>query len=302
MKYAEVIHNAWSLTLESSKLKWFAFVPSVIAVIVFILEVAWQLFWYSKEFEFLDLGISFKNVKHFFSFLVENGFLIWVIFLVIFIIIFAFVLPALIKATILLTIRHKFENPNEPIKIRKKVVEGLNYFFYLFEYKGMMAPFQFFTIAFFVATMYRFYHGTIFDHLWPVVIVYFVFSIFVNIFLAFAPYFIVFENQNLGSAIKSSMSLVFLNFGKTLALILLMFLVNFRVLINVLVVLGVPFGILLTVSYFAASGWFGFALFVIIILGILAILFASYLTAILEIFLTAVWERTFDSLIKESKA
>ena len=78
--------------------------------------------------------------------------------------------------------------------------------------------------------------------------------------------------------------------------------VNFRIILNVLVVLGVPLGILAFISYFAATTWFEFALVLMILLGVVAILFTSYLTAIVEVFLIGVWERAFKSLREEQEA
>ena len=302
MKYAEVIRDAWEITQTTPKLKWFAFVPAFMGVLIFVEEVAWQLFWYADEFGIGGAHLSIIDLsKNFLSFLIDSGLLWAVIFLVIFSILFVFVLPSWIVATLILSVRQKFTHPEARISLRQKMVEGARYFFRLFELHAVQGPFQFFTIAFFVATMYRFFHGDIFNMFIPVIIGFFIFSFFINIFFAFAPYFIVCENEKMGVAIRRSCGLVFMNFGRTVAVILLMFLVNFRIILNVLVIFGVPFGVLLAISYFSSSGWFGFAIFCATTLGIIALVLASYLTAIVEVFLTAVWERTFHTLRNEQK-
>ncbi len=292
MKYAEVIHDAWEMTQESSKLKWFVFVPSVAVVILFIIEITWQMFWLSEEFGLFHSDFSLSMIGNFFSFLSSHHLLLWIILLIIFVIFFAFFMPAWVSATMLLGIRHQFETPEKYFSIRQKIVSGFEYFFHLFEFNALMAPFQFLTISFFVVTMYRFYHGDIFDLMLPVIIVYSIFSFVINLFLSFCPYFIVYEGMPVGIAIKKSIALVFLNFSRTFAVLMLMLFVNLRVILNVIVVLGVPFGILFSISYFTNF----FAIFVAVILGISAILFAAYLTAIVEVFATAVWERTFTTL------
>jgi hypothetical protein len=292
MKYAEVIHDAWEMTQESSKLKWFVFVPSVAAVILFIAEITWQMFWLSEEFGFLHANFSVSMIGSFFGFLSLHHLIIWSILLILFVAFFAFFVPAWVSATMLLGIRHQFQTPEKYFSIRQKIITGFEYFFHLFEFNALLAPFQFLTITFFVVTMYRFYHGDIFDLMWPVIIIYSIVSFFINLFLSFCPYFIVYENQPVGVAIKKSIALVFLNFSRTFAVLLLMLFVNLRVIFNVIVVLGVPFGLLFAISYFANL----FAIIVAIILSIAAILFAAYLTAIVEVFVTAVWERTFTTL------
>ena len=115
--------------------------------------------------------------------------------------------------------------------------------------------------------------------------------------MSFAPYFIVCEKKTLSTAIKKSVSIVFLNFGKTMSIILLMFLVNFRILINVVIILGVPLGVLLAMTYFANS----VATVLSVLVGIALLGFAAYLTAIVEVFSTAVWTRTFFEMREQQK-
>jgi len=292
MKYAEVIHDAWEMTQESSKLKWFVFVPSVAAVLLFIFEITWQMFWLSEEFGFLHADLSVDMLGNFFGYLSSHHLILWIILLVFFVIFFAFFVPAWVAATMLLGIRHQFQTPEKYFSIRQKIISGFEYFFPLFEFHALMAPFQFLTISFFAVTMYRFYHGVIFDFMFPVIIVYTIVAFFINLFLSFCPYLIVYENLPVGVAIKRSIGLVFLNFSRTFAVLLLMLFVNLRVIINVIVILGVPFGILFAISYFANI----FAIFVAVALSIAAVLLAAYLTAIVEVFATAVWERTFTTL------
>ncbi len=292
MKYAEVIHDAWEMTQESSKLKWFVFVPSVAAVILFIVEITWQIFWLSEEFGILHANFSISMIGNFFNFLSTHHLILWIVLLIFFVTFFAFFVPAWVSATLLLGIRHKFQTPEKYFSIRQKIISGFEYFFPLFEFNALMAPFRFLTISFFAVTMYRFYHGIIFDFMFPVIIVYSFVALLIHLFLSFCPYLIVYEKQPVGIAIKKSIALVFLNFTRTLAVLLLMLFVNLRVILNVVVILGVPFGILFAISYFANI----FAIFVAVVLSIAAILFAAYLTAIVEVFATAVWERTFTTL------
>jgi hypothetical protein len=299
MKYSEVIHDAWELTQNAPKLKWFAFVPGFVAVLIFVLEVAWQLYWYSAEFGLFSKSLPVgEALSQSFRFLVDHHLIVWAIIVALFFIVFAFVLPAWITGTMILGVRHRFEMPDQYFSLRQKMIEGFSYFFKLFELKAILAPFQFLSIVFFAATFYRVFHDSFFSVFSPVIIIYFVVAFFINIFFAFAPFFLVCENRDLGSSIKGSMGLVFLNFGRTLSVVLLMFLVNFRIIVNVVVVLGVPLGVLFAVSYFAS----GVAIFLSVLLGVVAIALAAYLTAIIEVFSIAVWERTFVTLREEQQA
>jgi len=302
MRYAEVIHNAWELTNSSSKLKWFCFVASFAAVIVFIFEIAWQLGMLSAEFGIVENEFVYKTIGTSLSFLTSHHLLGWAFSLLIFILLFEFVLQPWIQSTLILAVRQGFNCPEKKLSLRQKIIEGGAYFFKLFEFRALFSPFAFMTIMLFAATMYRYYHGEIFSQIvLPVIIPYLIISFFINIFMSFVPYFLVCEKCDLGQSIRKSIGLVFLNFGITMAIILLMFLVNFRIIINVLVIIGVPIGILGAMTYFAQSSWLGFMVTLAIVLGIVLVSLASYLTAIVEIFSTAVWERSFSSLRAKQK-
>jgi hypothetical protein len=74
-----------------------------------------------------------------------------------------------------------------------------------------------------------------------------------------------------------------------------MFLVNIRVIINVIIILLVPIGIFAAFTYFNNS----LILILSIILGVMLLAFTAYLTAIIEVFSTAVWTESFLQMRKE---
>jgi len=294
MNYAKVIAAAWQGTSDHPKLKWFTFVPSFVAVLIFIFEVLWQLYLYFSEFGVIESSFSIETIGVLFSFLIDNKLLIWAIILVFFVIFFGFIIPSLIQGTLILGVHHGFAHPDRYLSLRQKVIDGFNYFFRLFELNAVLSPFSFISIGLFVATFYRYFHENLFQVLLPLIVVHIIISFFMQVFFAFSPYFIVVEDASLADSFKKSISLVFLNFGTTLAIILLMFLVNLRVIFNVIVILGVPIGILVAFSYASP-----FAIFFSVVLSITLIAFTAYLTAIIEVFSTAVWERTFTVLRKK---
>lgn len=299
MNYGKIIHDAWDLTTQCSKLKWLVFVPSFAAVIVFVAEMAWQGSLIVEEFGLFGIEDHFvySKVGNFFQFLAAHHLMGWAIFGLVFIVLFEFVFPAWISSTLILSIRQKFCEPEKYLSLRQKIIEGSGHFFPLFELHAFFSPFAMLTIAFFTVTMFRYYHGDIFSSIMlPVILIYSLIALFLNVFIAFAPFYIVLEGYGIGDSVKKSFGLVFLNFGSTMAIILLMFLVNLRVIINVLVVIGVPLGILFSVSFFAKSAWLNFAIVGSVLVGTGLLFMTAYLTAILEVFSTAVWERAFAVL------
>lgn len=298
MQYAQIIHEAWELTTKNPKLKWFIFVPSFIAVFIFVIEICWQSYLYLSEFGVIESHLSIKNMSEIIQFLLDNNLLPWIIFAIIFVLFFSFVVPSWVLGSLILSVKHKLNSPEKYLSIRQKLIEGFDYFFLLFEFNAVSGVFSLWSIALFLATFFRYFHNSFFLFLWPLLLIYTIFSFFITIFLSFAPYYIVCENQSLTSSIKKSVSLVFLNFGKTMAIMLLMFLVNFRILINVLIIFGVPFGLLAAMTYFTNS----FAIVLSFLLGIALLALTSYLTAIIEVFSTAVWVRVFrDFSIHQKK-
>lgn len=296
MNYAKVIHDSWQMVLHTPKLLWLAFVPSFVGVMVFMLEVLWQLYLYSSEFGLIESHLSFDDISSFFGFLLEKDLMFWMLLLVAFILFFVFIVPSWLKGTLILSIRERFKLPDKNISLRKKTLGGCSFFFRIFELNALLSPFEFVSIAFFVATFYRYFHDSLFQIFVPLLVVHLFLSLLIQVFFAFAPYYIVEKDMELMQSIKKSLALVFMNLGATLVIILLMFLVNFRVIINVIVIMGVPIGIVAAFTY-ASS----FAITLSIIAGVLMLALAAYLTAILEVFSIAVWERTFHVLDEKDR-
>ncbi len=295
--YAKIIHDAWSLTISNSKLKWLVFIPSFVAVLVFVLEVAWQMYLYWGEFV-TKHEFSIDTISNVFNFLVENNLLGWVIFGTIFILFFAFVVPSWVHAAIILGVKQKLDYPEKYCSVREKMVKAYGYFFRLFELHAIKSIFSLWSLALFVATFYRIFHDSFFKLIWPVLIFYAICASIITIFMSFSSYFIVCDDEPLGLSISKSVNLVFLNFGKIMVIIFLMFLVNLRVILNVLIVLIVPIGLFAAFTYFNSS----LMLILLSILSLGLLVFTAYLTAILEIFSTAVWTGFFLKIKKNRKS
>ncbi len=297
MNYAKIIHDAWNLTTRAPKLKWLVFVPSFVAVIFFVGEIAWQSTLLSEELGFVENHFVYDKLGSGISFIIDHNLLGWVIFLALFIVLFQFFFPAWILSTLILSIRQKFEYPDSHFSIRQKILDGFEYFPRLFELNAIFAPFSIMSICLFTVTMYRYYNGEIFSSIiFPLVAVFFIISLFVNVFISFAQFYVVCEKCPVATSIKKSLGLVFLNFKATMSIILLMLLVNVRIIVNVIVVLGVPFLLVFALSFFAKSAWLTIAVFGVSIVGLILLALAAYLTSIIEVFSTAVWERAFKEL------
>jgi hypothetical protein len=170
------------------------------------------------------------------------------------------------------------------------------------ELRGALLVFDFLTVGLTVLSFYRYTHDALpWNRLWPLVIGYLIIAIFVQIFASFSAFYVVSEDCGFSRAIKKSISLVFMNFTETLWLVLMMGLVNLRVIINAVVVLGVPSGLIFLGTHLSGSVWQEIFMTLAIVLGVFLIGASAYLTAVLEVFSTAFWERSFSHFLQQQE-
>jgi len=295
MKYGQLLSESWSLTESAKKLKWFAFFPSFAAVLIFVVEIAWQLYLFASTFDFGSVNIGLKDVTSAFGFLAEYNLVAWIIIFAVLVILFGMVLPAWVQGVLMVGVRDKIAQPEGYLSLRKWMLEGGDHFFQLFELHAVLGIFSLSSIGFFTATFYRYYHDTLFDFAWPFLLVYAIFSIVVTMFTFFAPHFIVLEGDGFQQAIKKSISLVFLHMGATISMLLLMFLIHFRIILHTLLIFVIPVAV--------AGVWVSFeAEWVKWLSGILGgglLMLSSYMAALLDVFATTVWMKTFIRLREE---
>ena len=296
MNYTAIIKDAWQMTLESPKIKWLIFVPSFMAVLIFVLEMGWQISLYLAKLDVIGDFISLESIRRLIGFLAENGLIGISIVAVVVILLFMFVIPPWITGTIILCIRQKCWHPEKQIHNRQKLVQGLGHFFPLFEFNAATSIFSLIPILLFTATFFRFF-DTWFEFAWPVIAVYSIIALFINLFISFTPYYIVTEKMKVVEAIKRSFALVFLNFGATLMIFLLMLLVNLRILLNVAVVVGVPLAIVAAFVLTKSSTIFMLTM----LIGTALMCFTAYVSAIVTIFSTGVWYLSFEILKQRQK-
>jgi len=296
MRYVRILADAWSLTTSTKKLTWFVFAPSVAFIIMFIAEIAWQYAFAGEEFGWIEHGRTFEIIGTSFSAVRDSGLLWLVITFVILGALLLFVLQPWIHATLILSIRQKFEQPERRLSLRKKVFEGHAHFVSLLEYHAVLMPFSFVSIMFYAISFYRYTHGgdTYFSLVIPSLIILGIMSILAHFFLIFMPFFLVCEKQEFFKSMTHSVGLVFLHFGKTVSLFLVMILVSLRVVVNALVIIGVPLGLVAVGTYFATSNFYSIFLAFAGIISLFLIAGTGYLTSILEVFAISFWYRAFQ--------
>ncbi len=295
MKYVRVLADAWGLTTTTKKLTWFVFVPSVAFILLSIGEVLWQYVLFGEEFGWIEHGSMYAFIKNALATVHSAGMMWLLITVVIMGALLLFVLKPWIDATLILSIQQRFTDPEKRLSLRHQITCGHKYFISLLEYHALLAPFALLSILFYTVAFYRYTHGsdTYFQIFLPLLIILSAISLVVHFFLVFTPFYIVNEEGELFKSLTNSMGLVFRHFGKTLALFLVMILVSLRIIVNVIVIVGIPLGLIALATYFAASSYYTFFVFLAVILSIVLVTGTSYLTAVLEVFSTAFWYRGF---------
>ena len=296
MKYVRILADAWALTTSTKKLTWFVFGPSVAFIIMFIAEVAWQYSMAGEEFGWIEEGRTYQLIGDSVSAVSHSG-AGWLVLLVIGIgALFLFVLEPWIHATLILSIHQKFEQPERRLSLRKQLFDGHAHFVKLLEYHALLAPFSMVSLILYTASFFRYTHGgdTFYSVFLPFLIIMGVLAIFTHFFFIFMPFFLVCEKEEFFKAMTRSVGLVFLHFGKTVSLFLVMILVNLRVIVNVIVVVGVPVGLISLATYFATSAYYSLFLGFAGLISLVLIAGAGYLTSILEVFAVSFWYRAFQ--------
>lgn len=292
MNYSKIIRDSWHLTLETPKLKWLIMVPTFMAVFIFAIKIAWQGYMYASKLGYINEGFDIGTVKDVGGFISSYGLWDWGVILVVITLLFMFVIPSWIDSTLVLCVDHKLKTPEKYLSTKQKMLKALSFYFRMFELNALLGLFSLLSIALFTATVFRFFNSSLLAIFGVVIGVYALVSLVINILFSFAPYYLICDDNSIGDALKKSASLVFLNIVPTLGVVCIMFLINFRVVVNILVVLGVPIGIFAAMTIFNNST----ATFLSIIFGIALFGLAAYITSITTVFSTAMWLQAFETL------
>jgi len=247
---------------------------------------------YASRLGYIQQGFDLSTVGEAAAFLSSNGLWDWGIVLVLITLIFMFVIPAWIDSTLILCVNHKIKHPEAYLSIKQKMLQAFSFYFRMFELNAVLSIFSLISIALFTATVFRFFNSSLLVILGVGIAIYAVISLIINTLFSFAHYFMVCDDQGLGDSLKKSASLVFLNLVPTIGILLIMFLINFRVVVNIMVILGVPMGIFAAIAVFNNSA----ITVVSIILGMFMFGLAAYITSITTVFSTAMWIKALDEL------
>ncbi|MBD3330414.1 hypothetical protein GF354_02685 [Candidatus Peregrinibacteria bacterium] len=304
MNYRDLISEAWVSTQQNKRLIiWFGFIPSILTTSVGIGYLTYQFFAFKQSPLFADPdGESFLHdvILFIWDFLQTHVSL--TLPLVIIAIVFAIIyllFPTLAKASAIQIIARK--RNNQPSTMAVGLKHGILSFLPLFEYHLLIKTFSFFTIIFEVLFVLRNLPLLIFKVLLPAFVIIILISLGISLLFVYTDFYIVVDGEGVIDSIKKSSRLVFTNLKHTFLIMILMLIIGVRIVIQAVMVFTIPAMILLISGYIATVTLPVTGLIIGGIVGAIALILASYLNGIVDIFSYTVWTYTFLELSSEEE-
>jgi len=281
----DIIIPSWKMIALDSKVKKFYFLPWILGIIFLTVMLVYQtvytyivIAW--KKSEALALVLRFFEKDYF-----------WEIIIIafIFLLLYIFLVPIFEWWLI------KYINKRDEKGFEKNISSSdvlwvwLFKFLPLFQYDQMFSKFKFLSIInFYLFTIRLIWVEFLVSITWWYFII-FIFSILINIFFSYSKFEIVLWNKKMFESVWSSSKIAILNLKTTSKLYFLIFILNFRVIFNFIIILIFPFLIALSIGFFSSQIFLYLAIIILTVLFISILAFISYLSAVLEIFTTSLW-------------
>lgn len=277
-----IIQPAWNLVSNDSKIKKFYFLPGLLSIIFLTLLLVYQ-FIYTYVVIFKQQEKALEVILDFFhSTYVIEVLIAWWIFLLLYIII----IP-IFEAGLISYIDKK--NNTDLENSYDFVWAWLYRFLPMFEYSNSTSQFKLISLLnlYLFAIRFTWIEYIALDNIifWLLLII----GIIINIMFSYSKYIIVLENKKSMESMWKSTKITILNITTTIKLYFWMFLLNLRVVINFLVFLLFPVLFAFAITYITSKIFLLVSIIWLSILFIWFILFLGYLTAVLDIFTTAIW-------------
>lgn len=281
----EIILPSWKIIALDNKVKKFYFLPWILGILFLTVMLVYQtIYTYvviaDKKNEALKLILNFFEKSYFWEVAISA---------LILLLLYIFLVPIFEWALIKYIDKKEKEGFEKNISTSDVLWVGLYKFLPIFEYDQLFSKFKFLSIINFYLFTLRFIWIEYLKEISWWYLILFIFSMFINIFFSYSKYEIILWNKKVFEAIWSSSKIAILNLKTTVKLYFLIFLLNFRVIINFILILIFPILISLAIGFFSTQLYITISIIILSILFILLLAFISYLSAVLEVFTTSLW-------------
>lgn len=289
----EIIAEAWSITTSQVRLRRWAFTSAFFETLFDVKLLVYQFYFAWKFFQggqagFFDIELM---VYHSMPFGVFMGLLIGLIILIV---VELFIPHLCLGAMIGLAAK---AHRKEPVK--GGLVLGLYNFFPIFAIHEFLILASFNTITTVSSLILRYIDGPIKWWSIGVLVLLFVFSTILRFFFSFANQAVVLEKMSIFEAMGKSFKLIVSHLSHIMFLLLLLFVISIRIVLNIATVILVP-AIVLGIGFLLAQVLSPMLSTIIAAtIGVVLVFGASYFFAYLHAFKHAVWTVTYLQLIQQ---
>ncbi len=288
MKESSII-NAWNLVTKFHSLKKVNFIPSLFGSAWFLLVLFYQVvfalvYLFHWQDEALKLIIDFLHNEYVVAVVITVG-----------IIFFGFAILHAVAIGGIIEMMNSYKKNHEDLLHRswQGVFDGLAHFLPIFEVQNMTAIFHPVTIVTFYIFLLRVFGNEFFWLITIIMTIYLLFSLLINVFIAYAPFCIVLENKKGIESLSASTELAFQNIGITFKLYFTNFLLYFRVLFIGGVFLLLPFVVITGLTFFTVTVTKITFLVVLGVISVFLFVLITHLNSTLEIFVYALWHEAY---------
>ena len=255
MNVRDIVRKAWQVTLvHLKKLIWYGAVPAFFSTLVGSAYLAYQYnaFKHSALFGADQERSLFEGVRTIWG-IISMYPKLSIIVVIIGLLVFAcyVLIPPIFRGTLIHALM-KIRN-YEPTTGSLEV--GVRRFFPMFEFAIITGSFSIITIFTESSFILRWWGEGIFFMIFPLLLFIAMVGLIASFLFTYTEYFIVLEDKRLIKSIGESVILVLVNLRKTFLVFILILLIGARVILNVILILLIPMGLVLLTGYVATVFW-----------------------------------------------
>lgn len=297
MNVRDIVRKAWQVTqVHLKKLIWYGAVPAFFSTLVSSAYIAYQYnaFKHSALFGAQQDRDILEGVKTIWEIVTMHPKLT-VFAIIIGLLVFAgyILIPPIFRGTLIHALMRikNYESISDSLEI------GVRRFFPMFEFAIIAGSFSIITILTESSFLLRWWGVNVFFMLLPILIFVGMAGLIASFLFAYSEYFIVLQDKRIIESIKESVILVISNLRKTILVFILILLISARVILNVILILFIPMGVIILTSWLATTLLHSIGFIIVGLFALAVLVVASYLMGLFNVFSTAVWVFTFDVLV-----
>lgn len=288
----KIILPSWEIIRTDSKIKKFYLIPWLLSVIFLTALLTYQVI-YTYVVIWGNQEKALETILHF----LESKYVVEVLIVAVIFLVLYFLLVPIFEWWMIKYIDLK--NKKEPVWMSDAIWYWLNRFLPFFEYGNLFSEFKLISILNFYLFTIRFLG---LEYIKAITIAYILLAliwIVINILFVYSKYAIVLNNKLVFQAIWESVKITILNLKTTIRLFFLVLFLNLRVIINFFLFLFFPILIVVIVWLISSKFLMILSLSILLIIFVILIICVWYLTAVLDVFKTALWYYAYEEWKKK---